>query len=152
LPRDRLSVPVARHLTEYALGEVGVQGSDAYDVELALAEACSNVLTHAGPGDAYDVEIDIGSDNCIIRVIDRGAGFEPPGAPPSMSGHDAESGRGMALMNVLMDNVRFTSEPDGGTIVQLVKRLRFDEATPTRRLLLADGDGHEAADRPFSRK
>jgi serine/threonine-protein kinase RsbW len=54
-----------------------------------------------------------------------------------MAGTDAESGRGVALMHALMDQVRFTSEPEKGTIVHLVKRLEFDDDSPTRQLMLA---------------
>ena len=89
-----MSVPVVRHLAEDALLEVGAHASDAHDVELALAEACANVLTHAGPGDVYDVELVIGPYNCVIRVVDVGAGFDADATCPGCRGSDAESGRG----------------------------------------------------------
>jgi serine/threonine-protein kinase RsbW len=54
-----------------------------------------------------------------------------------MSGHDAESGRGVALMDAVMDTVRFNSAPERGTVVHLVKQLTFDDSLPTRRLMLA---------------
>ena len=136
LPRDRVSVPVARHLTEYALREVGAQTSDAHDIELALAEACANVLTHAGPGAVYDVEVLIGPYNCVIKVVDVGSGFDATDLP-GMSGNDAESGRGVGLMKAVMDDVRLTSEPDRGTVVQLVKSLNFQDNAPARRLMEA---------------
>lgn len=136
LPRDRVSVPVVRHLTEYALLEVGAHTSDAHDVELALTEACANVLDHAGPSDVYDVEVVIGPYNCVIRVIDVGHGFDTA-TPPGMAGHDAESGRGLGLMHAVMDQVRLESEPHGGTVVQLVKSLDFHEDAPARRLIEA---------------
>ena len=136
LPRDRFSVPVVRHLTEYALLEVGAHAVDAHDIELALAEACANVLTHAGPGDVYDVEVIIGPYNCVIRVTDVGTGFDTA-TLPAMAGHDAESGRGLGLMHALMDHVRLESEPHGGTVVQLVKSLNFHEDAPARRLMKA---------------
>ena len=136
LPRDQLSVPVVRHLTQYALMEVGANSNDAHDVELALTEACANVLTHAGPGDVYDVDVIIGPYNCVIRVIDVGRGFDAS-SMPTMSGMDAESGRGVGLMHALMDQVRLTSEPERGTVVQLVKSLDFQDDAPARRLLEA---------------
>ncbi|MBA3652932.1 MAG: ATP-binding protein [Actinobacteria bacterium] len=138
LPRDRVSVPLVRHLAEYALQEVGANEDDAHDVELALAEACANVLTHAGPGHVYDVEVLIGPYNCVIRVVDVGAGFDTDAVNPGMSDADAESGRGVGLMRVLMDHVRLVSEPDRGTVVQLVKSLRFDDDVPARKLMLAE--------------
>ena len=141
LPRDRVSVPVIRHLIEHALEEVGVVSETAADVELALAEACANVLEHSGPGDAYDVSITIGPVNCEIRVTDVGRGFDFESLTARMADTDAESGRGIALMRALMDQVRFTSEPEQGTIVHLVKRLEFDDSVPARRLMLAALEG-----------
>ena len=144
LPRDRLSVPVVRHLAEYALLEVGAHSTDAHDVELALSEACANVLNHAGPGDVYDVDVIIGPYNCVIRVIDVGQGFDSS-APPAMPGHDAESGRGVGLMHAVMDQVKLTSEPDRGTVVQLVKSLNFNADAPARRLLEATHQDQSSA-------
>ena len=60
LPRDRLTVPVARHLTRAALMEVGVVPGDAHEVELALSEASANVVEHSGADDRYEVSVTIG--------------------------------------------------------------------------------------------
>ncbi|HZN15649.1 MAG TPA: ATP-binding protein [Acidimicrobiales bacterium] len=129
LPRDRHSVPLARHLAGRALYEVGAHHSDAHDVELALAEACTNVLTHAGPGDAYDVDVAIGPSQCVISVIDLGRGFDVDNLPEKPDA-DAEGGRGLDIMRKLMDSVRLVTRPDGGTVVQLVKNLRFAAEAP----------------------
>jgi serine/threonine-protein kinase RsbW len=51
LPRDELTVPVARHVVRTALDRVGVDGACVHDVVVALSEACTNVLLHAGPGE-----------------------------------------------------------------------------------------------------
>ena len=59
LPRDADSVPVARHIVRRALAEVGVTDDCTHDVELALSEACSNVLLHSGPGREYDVRLEL---------------------------------------------------------------------------------------------
>jgi anti-sigma regulatory factor (Ser/Thr protein kinase) len=147
LPRDRLSVPIVRHLIHDALDEVGVVADDASDVELALAEACGNVLTHSGPGDAYDVSVTIAPTQCDIRIIDIGHGFDFRSLSDQMSPSDAESGRGIALMKAVMDQVRFLSEPERGTIVHLVKRLRFDDSVPARRLMLENLASDDDADR-----
>jgi hypothetical protein len=67
LPRDRLSVPVTRHLVSAALQEVGVITEDIDDVELALTEACANVIDHSGPGDIYEVAVTVAPFACHIR-------------------------------------------------------------------------------------
>jgi serine/threonine-protein kinase RsbW len=135
LPRDRLSVPVIRHLARYALKEVGVTDEVAFDVELALSEACTNVLSHSGPGDAYQVSISIRAEHCELRITDTGRGFDHVTVRERVAGQDAERGRGLALMQTVMDQVDFVSEPERGTLVLLTKRLSFDEESPARILL-----------------
>ena len=44
--------------------------------------------------------------------------------------HAAERGRGVSLMRALVDNVRFESRPQAGTIVHLVKTLELEENSP----------------------
>jgi anti-sigma regulatory factor (Ser/Thr protein kinase) len=43
-------------------------------------------------------------------------------------------GRGVAIMRALMDQVDFRSEPEAGTIVQLVKTLSIDSDGALARL------------------
>lgn len=144
LPRDRLSVPVTRHLVRSAMKEVGVVTEDADAVELAVTEACANVIDHSGPGDAYDVMVSIGTAACHIRVVDVGRGFDHAAlSVPSMAATDSEHGRGVALMHALVDQVRFESVPEQGTVVHLVKHLRFDDSATARRLMLEGGNEGE---------
>jgi serine/threonine-protein kinase RsbW len=136
LPRDRMSVPMTRHLVEAAMREVGVIDDDTAAVKLAITEACANVVSHSGPGDAYEVAVSLEPAHCHIRVLDIGRGFDHESlAPPRMAHVDAEHGRGLALMHALVDQVRFESQPERGTVVHLVKRLHFDESAPARRFL-----------------
>jgi serine/threonine-protein kinase RsbW len=136
LPRDRLSVRVTRHLVRSALDQVGVVAEDSDAVELAVTEACANVIDHSGPGDAYDVTVTISPEECHIRVIDVGRGLDDGAmGEPRMAEGDAEHGRGVALMHALVDQVRFDSQPEQGTVVHLVKRLRFHESATARRLM-----------------
>jgi serine/threonine-protein kinase RsbW len=137
LPRDELSVPVIRHLVRYALDEVGVLEAISSDIEVALTEACANVLHHSGPGDAYDVSVGVGPDSCELRVVDVGHGFDHATVQAESGTHDlnAERGRGLRLMRALVDRIELVSAPEEGTLVHLVKRLAFDESAPARRLL-----------------
>jgi hypothetical protein len=49
LPRDEVTVPVARHIVRNALEEVGVAADSVHAVVVAMSEACTNVLLHSGP-------------------------------------------------------------------------------------------------------
>jgi serine/threonine-protein kinase RsbW len=126
LPRDEQTVSVARHIVRNAMEQVGVEETCVDDFELALSEACTNVLLHSGPGDQYVVRLDMEGPIGVIRVIDVGHGFDSAklqAAPLP----EAERGRGLGLMRALVDRVDFTSRSEAGTIVTLEKGLTFNE-------------------------
>lgn len=129
LPRDARTVSVARHICRATLRELGVERDCVSDIEVALTEACTNVLEHAGPGDAYDVEVTLTETDCVIRVLDNGTGFDF-GAVPRRADAIAEGGRGIELMHALVDTVHFESRPEDGTIVHLEKHLAYVENAP----------------------
>jgi serine/threonine-protein kinase RsbW len=131
LPRDEQTVPVARHIVRSAMAEVGVEEACVYDVELALSEACTNVLLHSGPGDQYVVRLDLEDGRGMIRVIDVGRGFDSVTLQAEDRLVDAERGRGLGLMQALVDRVDLTTRPEAGTIVTLEKVLAYaDDALP----------------------
>ena len=139
LPRDALSVPLARHICRFALKELGVSPTCLADVTLALTEACTNVLDHAADGVEYQVHITVDGTRCVIRVKDDGRGFDPETLATRRTEPTAESGRGLELMRSLVDKVAFASVPDNGTVVCLEKDLDFDQAHPVGRRLAAPG-------------
>ena len=125
LPRDEQTVPVARHIVRNAMEQVGVEETCVDDIELALSEACTNVLVHSGPGDQYVVRLDLDDGLGRIRVIDVGHGFDSARLQKEDSLVDAERGRGLGLMQALVDRVDLTSRPEAGTIVTLEKVLAY---------------------------
>jgi serine/threonine-protein kinase RsbW len=129
LPRDEQTVPVARHIVRGSMEQVGVDETCVYDVELALSEACTNVLLHSGPGDQYVVRLDLEDRVGVIRVIDVGHGFDAARLQAGDPIPEAERGRGLGLMQALVDRVDLTSRREAGTIVTLEKLLTYsDEA------------------------
>jgi serine/threonine-protein kinase RsbW len=125
LPRDELTVPVARHIVRSALERVGVEAACVHDVLVALSEACTNVLLHAGPGEEYDVRLHVEDERCSIRVVDVGRGFDAQQPRRPRPQPEEERGRGLGLMDALVDRVRFVSRPEAGTVVTLEKSLDF---------------------------
>lgn len=143
LPRDELSVPVVRRLCSSSMRSVGVMDETVRDVELAITEACANVIEHSGEGDAYDVRVVLSEQQCAIDVIDRGRGFDADVHVPVTS-PGAESGRGVALMQALVDRVQFASEPREGFLVHMVKALDFDAQHPIQQAWRnRPGDEHD---------
>lgn len=132
LPRDAATVAVARHLCGLALEEMGATEESRADVQLVLSEACANVLEHAANGTEYDVEVDIDSEGCRVRVIDTGSGFEVDGSGDASAGL-REGGRGIPLMRALVDRLDFATDPDVGTIVNLETAVAYTDDALARR-------------------
>ena len=126
LPRDAATVPLVRELCRTAMLRLGVNPDCSADVQLALTEACANVVRHATDHDEYEVHCTVSLSECELRVIDRGEGFESGDLGHGHAAGDAETGRGIHLIRALMDTVDFRSEPEDGTVVHLVKRLVID--------------------------
>jgi serine/threonine-protein kinase RsbW len=134
LPRDEFSVPVARRVLSRSLEVLGVDEPVVADIELALTEACTNVLDHAGDTDEYEVSAGIDGTICIIEVIDRGGGFDHTTKGLADAEPSAEDGRGIQLMRALVDKVTFTSRPQVGTVVHLEKQLTWTDGAVLERL------------------
>ena len=145
LPHDELSVPVVRRVLRGAMETLGVAEEVITSIEVALTEACTNVLDHAEGSDHYEVSAGIDGDLCVIEVVDR----EPvafDGGDEGLAEADtgAEEGRGIHLMRALVDKVEFTSRPQSGTVVHLEKALVWNRDAPGRRLsaaMAATSDG-----------
>jgi serine/threonine-protein kinase RsbW len=125
LPRDGLSVPVARRIVDSAMRTVGVRPGCVDDVSLALTEACTNVLQHSGPGDHYAVGVHLNDDVCSIEVTDLGHGFDVGSLREGDAESEAERGRGVQLMRLLVDRVHFQSKPEAGSVVHMEKHLEY---------------------------
>lgn len=135
LPQEVESVSLIRVVIGDALIRLGITEECVDDIRLALSEACTNVLDHAAVDDEYEVRLQVADETCEISVTDTGTEILDAGALDGlMPDTGSARGRGVAIMHAVMDQVAFTSEPEVGTIVHLVKRLEIDEDGPLARL------------------
>jgi serine/threonine-protein kinase RsbW len=115
LRREAASVPLARRLLLDAMDSAGVDSDVSFELSIALSEACANAVEH-GRGehsDAYCVTTYLDGDRCRIEVADSGPGFHTSALSPSVP-LDAESGRGLFLIESLADHVRVRNRPGRG--------------------------------------
>jgi serine/threonine-protein kinase RsbW len=118
------------------LRQIGVTDECLADIAVAQSEACTNVVEHSGPGDEYEISVEIVDQYCVLTVTDSGDGFDP--ARPGTAAESValgERGRGIELMRALVDNVHFVSSPGAGTSVHLKKALLFREDSLVERLV-----------------
>jgi serine/threonine-protein kinase RsbW len=95
------------------------------EIELALSEALANAVVHGASADPTKiVECDVACDQehgMLIVVRDPGPGFDPARLANPCVGENIYSshGRGIYLINQLMDEVQFHKN---GTEIHMIKR------------------------------
>ncbi len=115
--------PVVENIMKFA-GEMECGCGKEFEVETALREALANAIIHGARSDASRrVEICVACDESrgmLIVVRDPGNGFDPASLPNPLHGENvyAGHGRGIYLINQLMDEVRFEK---GGTEIHMRK-------------------------------
>jgi serine/threonine-protein kinase RsbW len=121
LPREVGSLPAVRRLLRCALAVLHVDRQSGADLEIALTEACANVITHAAGADKFEVRLDVAEDHCAIDVLDNGTGFDASRARADSPAPESERGRGLFLIKALSDNVRMHSAPRSGSLIHFEK-------------------------------
>jgi serine/threonine-protein kinase RsbW len=133
LPREALSISVIRRALGDALCGLGIAEDCVGDILVAASEACTNVVLHAESTAGFEVVALIDGDSCVIKILDKGSGF-PTETDGNLPEWDAESGRGIAIMRALVDDVSFDTDLAQGTAVYLRKRLTWEDEALIRRL------------------
>jgi serine/threonine-protein kinase RsbW len=116
--------PVVRGIMEVVRQTQCVSGKEDA-IELALSEALANAVVHGAQADPKQVvECDVAYEEdggMLIVVRDPGHGFNPAGIPNPVVGENIYSnhGRGIFLINQLMDEVQFKNH---GTEIHMRKK------------------------------
>lgn len=134
LPREAETVMLVRAAVGETLRTFGVGADCVDDIRLALSEACTNVIDHAGTDDEYEIQVHVDQDSCAIDVRNTGAGFDAAALEGVAPDPFSARGRGVAIMRAVMDHVGFQSEEESGTILHLVRRLQIRPDSPMARL------------------
>jgi serine/threonine-protein kinase RsbW len=103
---------------------------DVFHIEMAVDEACSNVIEHAYATQAGDIELTCSYDDpgsLRIVILDHGQPFDPVSIPqpamvdPTQLDVMQEGGLGLYFMRKLMDEVRFEFVPNAGNRLTMIK-------------------------------
>lgn len=97
------------------------------DICIAVTEAVNNAVEHGNnfqPQKFVTVSIDCTADALSITVLDEGSGFdlaavEDPLAPENIS---KPNGRGLLIVQSIMDEVEITPSTTGTKVVMIKKR------------------------------
>ena len=102
----------------YFAKDLGLSEEQLSVLLLAVTEAATNAIIHANKCDVSKlVKIDARIENSklIVKVKDEGKGFDPGALPDPTRPENLlkDSGRGVYLMKVYMDEVKYNVTPTG---------------------------------------
>ena len=136
MPQRRLVFPgryrsvkdVCDFVTRAAM-EAGLGDHEIFHCQLAVDEACTNIIEHAYGGEgrgSIEATVEIRAGELTIALFDRGMSFDPTAVPePGLydSIDDAAiGGQGWYFIRKVMDAVHFNCEPGGNTLVMTKRK------------------------------
>lgn len=130
VPSDSSYLELIRTFIVQLMTKVGFSVEDTDQIELAVDEACTNVVKYAYRDEItglskIDLLITIDNQKTTIVVRDHGQGFDVANVPePDMEKYLAEfrsGGLGIYLMKSLMDEVSYEIQPGIKTEVRMTK-------------------------------
>lgn len=104
----------ARQWAHRAAADAGLGESDCYQVKLAVSEAVANAIEHGSSSSDDQIRITASEEqgSLIFEVRDNGTFV----APPTSATLEDESGRGLELLTLMMDEVHISSSGEGSTL------------------------------------
>ena len=116
---------------EGAAGACGLNGEQTHDVQMAVDEACTNVIEHAYRGKSdgtIDIVCDKRGDEFVVTIQDFGARFDPKKIELPKTNEPLAKrrigGLGLFFMRKLMDHIEFDFKSGRGNRLTMVKKIK----------------------------
>ncbi|MFF0497782.1 ATP-binding protein [Nocardia aobensis] len=97
----------------------------AYDLLLAVNEACTNAVEHGHRGDGRAIVLHATATHSIRITVSDGGTWRAPRAD-----EEVDRGRGLPMMNALMPGTRVVSGADGTTVEFVVSPTTEERSDP----------------------
>ena len=117
----KIGEDIAKELDKYA----GDRATLAYHLNLVLTEAMANAIKYANAGEPdtmVHILINICNDEIMIKVYDRGQGFDINAIPTPNFEKLEDRGRGIFIIRSLMDSVKYRKLRTGN-VLEMSKKL-----------------------------
>jgi len=113
---------------ESTLRQAGVPPEVVADIAIAVTEIVNNAIDHGNAGDPekmVTLELAVDTREISIVISDEGGGFDPDDVADPLAQENLmrEVGRGIFIVQHLMDTVKIDSGPGRGTTVRVTKKL-----------------------------
>ncbi len=131
VPSSTENLALIREFVGSIAQQSGMNALDSGKLELAVDEACANVIEHAYGNDTTKeviIRATLDDESLSIDVEDTGHGFDPNAVKQEeleeLVNKRKTGGLGMRLMKTLMDEVRYEIEPGKKNALHMSKRLK----------------------------
>ncbi len=118
----RIGEDIAKELDRYD----GDRETLAYHINLVLTEAMANAIKYANSRSSdklVHILINISEDDLVIKVFDKGQGFDINSIPSPNFEQLEDRGRGIFLIRSLMDSVNY-KKVRNGNVLEMWKKLQ----------------------------
>lgn len=130
VPSSTENLAMIRDFVTSIAAQAGLTPEGVAKIELAVDEACANVMEHAYGKDMtkeVSVRATLDGDVLEIDVTDTGQGFDPTKVEhlelEKLISSRRSGGLGMRLMKTLMDEVHYEMIPGKKNELRMIKRL-----------------------------
>lgn len=111
--------------------ELGISEKDLDNIELAVDEACANVIEHgytpADPNKNITIRMEIDPTKLVLTIIDQGKQFDPRTRKNpdinTLINMKRDGGLGISLIKRVMDVIDYRTTPEGQNELILTKYL-----------------------------
>ncbi|MCH7722367.1 MAG: ATP-binding protein [Bacteroidetes bacterium] len=119
---DPNNLITVEEFVNYFCKDINLTDDQLANVLLAVTEATTNAIIHANKCDQskmVTIDVKVNETKLVVKIKDEGEGFDPADIPDPTEPENLlnESGRGVYLMRVYMDNVEYNRTPSGMEII-----------------------------------
>lgn len=130
IPSSPDKISVVDEFLEDWLRKRGVAENTIADLAIAITELVNNAINHGNKqreGKKVTLTLRYGDGEIEASITDEGEGFDPEDIPDPLAEENLlkEIGRGIFIVKSLMDDFRYTSRPEGGTMISIVKKIAW---------------------------
>jgi serine/threonine-protein kinase RsbW len=123
------SLPIVSDSITKVLKGIGADERSIFEVQMAVDEACTNIIKHAYSGAKGPITVicELVDDEFVVTIRDRGKPFDPSSVPaPDLHadlGERRVGGLGIYFMRKMMDEVSYSLDAEGGNELTMRKKL-----------------------------
>jgi serine/threonine-protein kinase RsbW len=126
LESDPNNLITVEEFVNYFAKDIGIDEDRMNGLMLSVTEATTNAIIHANksdPSKKVNIDVYVDEEYVTIKVKDEGTGFDPSKIPDPTAPENLlkDSGRGVYLMRIYMDDLKYNVTPTGTETILILK-------------------------------